>query len=351
VTLISYLSRTHFAEAAIEDALPEELGQVSRALLLVDDDDAANLAASRVQDALTGISLSVVRARSRVAPAVMIARLLEALTDIQSNTLIAVGGPEAIGLARLCAERARRSGAHLKVVAVPAGISDFGLSRRVRSSQGQYLACPRPDCIVADPTVLKPVESRRLAASAMEVLVHAVEAYASPGYNPPADAMAADAVRRITHWLPRALADPSNSEALRELLASALTAGLALEKAFGGVDAFAVPIHAELGSGLLHGAVHGPLMAAMAEFNGEAVGERYTTMAGYFANTDHRAHFSAEIGAFARNVGMPATLREIGVDRSQLGRLAEVAANDPAALANPRRLTSGDCRRILEAAW
>ena len=37
MTLIDYLTRTHFAEAAIEDALPEEVGTLARALMLVDN--------------------------------------------------------------------------------------------------------------------------------------------------------------------------------------------------------------------------------------------------------------------------------------------------------------------------
>ena len=40
----------------------------------------------------------------------------------------------------------------------------------------------------------------------MEVLVHAIEAYASPVYHPPADALALEGTKRLTRWLPVALA-------------------------------------------------------------------------------------------------------------------------------------------------
>jgi alcohol dehydrogenase class IV len=185
----------------------------------------------------------------------------------------------------------------------------------------------------------------------MEVLVHAIEAYASPVYHPPADALALEATKQLTRWLPVALASPTHREAQRELMAAALTAGLALEKAVGGVDALAHPIKAELGPGVLHGDLHAPLMAAMADFNTEAVGDRYATMAETFARATREPHFSTAIGAFARAIGLPTSLREIGIDPARFDRFAEMAANDPGALANPRRLTPGDCRRILEAAW
>jgi 4-hydroxybutyrate dehydrogenase len=352
MTLIGYLTRTHFAEAAIEDALPEEVGAVSRALLLVDDEPGSAAVSTRVQESLGQTAISLTRIdRATPQGEAISSRILSALSDIRTDTLIAVGGTAAIGQARLAAQHALRRGERLTLIAVPASLCDFGLARRVRMGQGQPVACPRPDQVIADPTVLEGAPSRRLAAAAMEVLVHAIEAYASPVYHPPADALALEATRRLTRWLPVALASPTHREAQRELMAAALTAGLALEKAIGGIDALAHPIKIELGPSVLHGDLHAPLMAAMADFNTEAVGDRYATMAETFARTTREQHFSTVIGAFARAIGLPTSLREIGIDPARFDRFAEMAANDPGALANPRRLTPGDCRRILEAAW
>ncbi|MCW5693652.1 MAG: iron-containing alcohol dehydrogenase [Pseudolabrys sp.] len=351
MTLIGYLTRTHFAEAAIEDALPEEVGQIARALVLVDDEPGSAAACTRVQEALGHTTVSLARTGAATSHREAVSRVLDAVRDIRTDTLIAVGGAAAIGQARLAAEHSARRGDRLTLIAVPAGLSDFGLARRVRLGQAQPIACPRPDQVIADPTVLEGSPTRCLAASAMEVLVHAIEAYASPVYHPPADALALEATKRLTRWLPVALASPDHREAQRELMAAALTAGLALEKAVGGVDALAHSIKVELGADIMHGDLHAPLMAAMADFNTEAVGDRYATMAETFARPVPQPHFSTTIGAFARAVGLPTSLREIGVDPARFDRFAEIAANDPGALANPRRLTPGDCRRILEAAW
>jgi alcohol dehydrogenase class IV len=351
MTLIDYLTRTHFAEAAIEDALPEEVGPLARVLVLVDSEPGSAIVWPRVQESLGQTALSLARTDRAAPHEEGTCRILDAISDIRTDTLIAVGGAAAIGQARLAAEHASRRGERLTLIAIPSNLGDFGLARRVRLGQGQPITCPRPDRVIADPTVLAHVPSRGLAAAAMEVLVHAIEAYASPVYHPPADALALEAAKRLTHWLPVAHASPTDREALRELMAAALTAGLALEKAVGGVDALAHPIKAELGPGFLQGDLHAPLMAAMADFNTEAVGNRYTTMAENFARTTRDPHFSTTIGAFARAIGMPTSLREIGINPSGFDRIAEMAANDPGALANPRRLTPGDCRRILEAAW
>ena len=351
MTLIDYLTRTHFAEAAIEDALPEEVGPLSRALIIADDEPGSAAVCTRVLEALGHGNVSLTRTDHTTPHGEATARILSAISEIRTDTLIAVGGFAAIGQSRLAAEHALRRGERLTLIAVPASLCDFGLARRVRLGHGQPVACPRPDRVIADPTVLEGAQPRHLAAAAMEVLVHAIEAFASPVYHPPADALALEATKRLTRWLPVALASPTHREAQRELMAAALTAGLALEKAVGGVDALAHPIKAELGPGILHGDLHAPLMAAMADFNTEAVGDRYATMAETFSRTTRRPHFSATFGAFARAIGLPTSLREIGIDPTRFDRIAEMAANDPGALANPRRMTPGDCRRILEAAW
>ena len=351
MTLIDYLTRTHFAEAAIEDALPEEVGPLARALVLVDNEPGSAAVCTRVQESLGQTAISLARTDRATPHGEETLRILGAMSDIRTGTLIAVGGSAAIGQARIAAEHALRRGERLMLIAIPTGLCDFGLARRVRLGQGQPVTCARPDRVIADPTVLQGASSRRLAAAAMEVMVHAIEAYASPVYHPPADALALEATKRLTRWLPVALASPGHREAQRELMAAALTAGLALEKAVGGVDALAHPITAELAPGVLHGDLQVPLMAAIADFNTEAVGDRYATMAETFAKTTREPHFSSAIGAFARAIGLPTSLREMGINPARFDRFAEMAANDPGALANPRRLTPSDCRRILEAAW
>ena len=61
MTLIDYLTRTHFAEAAIEDALPEEVGSLARALVLMDNEPGSAAVCARVQESLgqTVISLAL----------------------------------------------------------------------------------------------------------------------------------------------------------------------------------------------------------------------------------------------------------------------------------------------------
>lgn len=351
MTLIRYLTRTHFAEAAIEDALPEVVGRLSRALVLIDDELGTEPALRRVRGALPGTSLQVMTTTAQAPRRDAIEQISAEMKRTSASTLIAIGGASAIGQARLVADDATRKGEPILVIAVPVRLFDLGLARQVRPADSRPLTCPRPDHVIADPTVLELATPRMLAASAMETLVHAMEAYANPSYNPPADGLALEAIRRMTRWLPVAMREPQRQDARRELMAAAMTAGMALEKGVGGVDALVHPIKIDLGATCLPGDLHAPMLAAVAQFNAQAVGDRYSFLAGNFGRNDPAMTFSNKIGDFTRSVGLPTSLREFGVDPRRFDRFAEMAANDPAALANPRRLTPKDCRQILEAAW
>ncbi|WP_439572830.1 hypothetical protein [Phreatobacter sp.] len=351
MTLIGYLTRTQFADGAIDDALPEEASRLGRALALIDTEPGAAPALARVRDALPRVLIAAETLRSRAPMRGKVQRLTAMLEEAGTSTILAIGGAVAIGQARLVAEAAGRRGAGCSVIAIPVSLFDLGLCRQVRPRDGEPVACPRPDRVIADPSALAHAPPRRLAAAGMEILVHAIEAYASPSYNPPADGLALEAVRRLARWLPVAVASPDSCEARREALAGALTAGLAMEKSIGGVDALAHPLEYDLAETGLPGELHAPVLAAFVGFNARAVGDRYGALSATMGPADPSVGLDAQLAAFARSLGLPTALRQTGTDPSRFARVAEMAADDPAALANPRLLTPGDCRRILEAAW
>lgn len=351
MTLIGYLTRTLFADGAIDDALPEEVSRLGRALAIIDTEPGAAETMARVVDALPRVRLASYGVEDGAPRHGGVGRVLDALDRAEASTLIAIGGPGAIGQARLTAAAARRRSRDCTVIAVPVSLFDLGLGRQVRLRDGEPILCPRPDRLIADPTALAHVPPRRLAAAGMEILVHAIEAYASPTYNPPADGLALEAIRRLARWLPVAVETPDHAEARRETLAGTLTAGLALEKAVGGVDALAHPLEDALAGQALPGELHTPVLAAFVGFNASAVGERYGALSQAFHQAGATLGLDVQLAAFARALGLPVALRETATDPSRFAGVAARAADDPGALANPRLLTPGDCRRILEAAW
>ena len=118
MTLIGYLTRTHFAEAAIEDALPEEVGPLARALALIDDEPASAAVCTRVQESLDQTTISIARVGQATLPADATSRILDALRDVRTNTLIAVcfGGLIPLALSAIRQDPALASGPILTTV-------------------------------------------------------------------------------------------------------------------------------------------------------------------------------------------------------------------------------------------
>jgi alcohol dehydrogenase class IV len=241
----------------------------------------------------------------------------------------------------------------MRFALVPVGLFDMGLARHVRDTDGTLDALPRPDVIIADPSTLAGLDNDTLAAGAMEMLVHAIEAFANPSYNPPADALALDAVRLLSLWLPHVERCHRDAAARCALMSGALTAALSLEKPIGGVDALAHPLEALLSGTYPAGALHGPVLAAVAGFNAPAVGDRYAAIADALSGAKPNASmpFGWRVCALAAAAGLPVALRGSGLDPADFPHVARAAADDPSALANPRRLSVKDCREILDAAW
>ena len=128
------------------------------------------------------------------------------------------------------------------VIALPTTTANVGLgpvSERLGSGAGV------PVLILCDPTLTLAADAAATAADGMDALIHCLEAYRGTAWNPPADGIALEGVRRAAAYLERAVMDGNDIEARREMLAAALNAGLAAQKGLGGVHALALALEAE----------------------------------------------------------------------------------------------------------
>jgi lactaldehyde reductase len=96
-----------------------------------------------------------------------------------------------------------------------------------------------------------------------------------------------------------------------------------------------------------HGVANGILLAPVMAFNAEATGERFRDIAVAFrvsgaaelSIADARTAAVEAVAAFARALGNPATLREIGAKEEDLPALAQAAFDDVCTGGNPRDVT------------
>jgi alcohol dehydrogenase class IV len=256
--------------------------------------------------------------------------------------IIGLGGAVTLDLARLLG----RSGA--PAVAIPTGTESVGLGPLgigfARHAGRNPLV---PSAIFCDATLTLSADPETTAAAGMDALIHCLEAYLSTAYNPPADGIALDGLRRAMANLPKAVGDGLDIEARRELLAAALDGGLAAQKGFGGVEAAARGLEQEVR--VRHGALHAAMLPEVLAFNAPAVAERIAIIRsalGLGARTDPVEAFCR----MAEDIGLPVRLSEAGVGMAVLARAARNAAADPANQTNPRHATPRDYEAMMSAA-
>jgi alcohol dehydrogenase class IV len=206
-----------------------------------------------------------------------------------------------------------------------------------------------PAVVLCDPTLTLATDPMMTAASGMDALTHCIETYLGTTWNPPADGIALEGVRRAGAYLERAVRDGQDLEARREVLAAALNAGLAAQKGLGGVHALAHALENEAGLSARHGWMHAALLPPMLGFNAPAVGDRFAALCEAL-RLGPGADLPKALAALGARLSLPLRLDSLRLDHPALKRVARKAADDPANLNNPRLAHTEDYLRILEEA-
>jgi len=206
-----------------------------------------------------------------------------------------------------------------------------------------------PSVVILDPELTVGLPPNVTAATGMDALSHCLEAYCAPGFHPMADGIAAEGMRLIAKWLPRAVEEGGDIEARGHMLVAASMGATAFQKGLGGMHALSHPIGALLGTH--HGLTNAVLMPYMLAFNRSAIEDRLARLAGYIGLADASFEgFLAWIVDLRRRLGIPHTLPELGVAAEELERIAIMAEADPSAGGNPLPFDAAAARRVLEAA-
>jgi alcohol dehydrogenase len=205
-----------------------------------------------------------------------------------------------------------------------------------------------PAAVILDPELTLGLPPHVTAATGMDALSHCLEAYCAPGFHPMADGIAAEGMKLIRQWLPRAYANGSDVEARGYMLAAASMGATAFQKGLGGMHALSHPIGAICDCH--HGLTNAVLMPYMLSFNRPAIEARIRPLAGYLGLDASFEAFLRWIVDLRQTLGIPATLGALGVKPDQLERIAGMAEADPSAGGNPRPFAAAEARQVLDAA-
>ncbi|MEA3033268.1 MAG: hypothetical protein QOH86_1284 [Sphingomonadales bacterium] len=196
------------------------------------------------------------------------------------------------------------------------------------------------------------------AATGIDAMVHAIEAYTSARLkNPLSDALAREALRLLAAHLHRACAAPLDREARQAMLLGAHLAGIAFANApVAGVHALAYPLGGHFH--VPHGLSNALMLTHVLGHNLHAALPLYAELGTLLdpglepLGTQARAQgFVEHMGRLCREAGVPARLSEVGITAAHLDMLAAEAMKQERLLVNnPCPITEADARRLYEAA-
>ncbi|ADH85649.1 iron-containing alcohol dehydrogenase [Desulfurivibrio alkaliphilus] len=214
-----------------------------------------------------------------------------------------------------------------------------------------------PEAAILDPALTLSMPSQVTAATGIDALTHALEAYVSTQAHTISDMYALEAIDLIAGNLGKAYAHGDNLEARSAMLMGSLLAGKALATAgVGLVHAMAYPLGGM--HQIPHGLANAVLLPYVMAYNLIGAPERFATLAEMFGvdtselNLREAAQASVEaVWNLNQDVGIPRSLQELGIPREDIPEMAKIALTVARPVANnPRRPNHDEVMAIYEEA-
>jgi maleylacetate reductase len=284
-------------------------------------------------------------------PSGLVAALATRAEAASADAIVAFGGGACIDVSKAAARAVAqmRGGSPAPVVAaIPSTL--VGAEVTAVPGAGARL-------VLYDPEVLARVGLSSVLASGMAAMAHAVEALYSRT-DPMVSALACEASRTIANALPRFRDDPHNLDAALDLFHGAYLAGFAMMRApMGLAHGIARTISAR--TPVSYSAAHAIVLAHAVRYNRSAVGDRIALFgraigAAYRSEPDDEAatKAAAALERLARALGLPCSLRDVGIEERALVPLAEAALANPCMATNPKPIESaGQILSVLRSAY
>lgn len=287
-----------------------------------------------------------------------------------ADMIIALGGGSAIDAAKGMAffgYHARNGQNKALLVAIPttAGTGSEVTAISVITDKANEVKIPLndelliPDIAILDARFTRTVPPHVTAATGMDVLTHAIEAYTSRQSNAFTTIYAEHGIRYVFSYLYRCYQNMDDMVAREMMQLGSCMAGMAFNNSGLGITH---SIAHSLG-GLFHvphGLANAVLLPYVIRYNSFDVGVKYREIAEILAlpcqSVEEGTNSLIEaVNNLNASMGIPAKVRELKIDekvfREHLGTMSKNALEDFCTGGNPRRPSRDDIRMLLELAW
>lgn len=206
-----------------------------------------------------------------------------------------------------------------------------------------------PKVTICDPELTVGMPRVITAGTGMDALAHCLEAYCGPFYHPLADGIAVEGMRLVNDNLVRAYADGKDLEARAHMMSAAAMGATAFQKALGAIHALSHPVGALYDTH--HGLTNAVFLPYVLIFNRKVIEPKIERLAAFLGLRSTFTAFLDRMLELRRDLAVPHTLEELGVDDARFGVMSEMAPKDPTAGGNPVPLDAAASRALYEQAY
>jgi alcohol dehydrogenase class IV len=206
-----------------------------------------------------------------------------------------------------------------------------------------------PGIVIMDPELTVGLPAHITAATGMDALSHALEAFSAPSFHPMAEGIALNAMRLIKTWLPVAVNDGGNLEARAQMLIASGMGCVALQKGLGAIHALAHPLGALYDAH--HGMLNAVLMPHVVSFNAPAIKDKLVLLSRFLdLGRPGEEGVMDWIQTLRRDLRIPETLSGMGLPQIDVEKVAAMGVIDPCAGGNPVQLEATALAGVLRNA-
>lgn len=365
--------------------LAEEIDRVggTRALVVISPSVARTFLLERIKSSLGARCAAIFDAVKQHSPTDSIAHAVERARDARVDALVSAGGGSAIDTAKGVAALLAEGGAlpsfgvrftppnkkevppmpapKLPHIAIPTTLSggEYSYSAGISEGGKKYIvADPKlaPRTVLLDPEAAATAPGRLLAASGMNALAHCVEAVYSTETQPMTEAYCLRGIGLIARYLPRAVEDARDLEALSNVQVAACLSGMGVYSAWTGIHHAIVHV---VGGRYKapHAEIHALMLPYAMRWNLDATIDAHARMGREIGiEAADQAALAAAVPEYVygmnRRMRLPLKLRDLGVPRDGLKQLAVDALDDYSIHTNPKPVTAAEqILEVLEQAW
>jgi alcohol dehydrogenase len=203
-----------------------------------------------------------------------------------------------------------------------------------------------PKVAILDPELTVGLPPTLTAATGMDALAHVLEAYCAPFYHPLAAGVALEGMRLIKENLPRAVRKGADLDARGNMLVASSMGATAFQRGLGAIHALSHPF-----GGLYdahHGTLNGIIMPYVVKANRRKIERDIERAAAYLDIKRGFNGFLNWILSLRKEIGIPQSLSDIGIDTKRLDEVAAMAIKDPSAGGNPIAFTEKQYKALAK---